>query len=362
MSFTIFCDEAGNSGANLLDPEQPLFVLASNDFTAGEAEHLLGYVRSNQGAEPKFSRIKRSAEGVRGLIRFLSDPTLKEDRIVTDVYHKRFMVMAKLVDLIEETLVHEVGGDLYERGGNIAMANLLFYCLPVFCGTELTDSFLQAFVALVRGRSDEDAKKFYAIGRRLRAGSKNEKFKAQLDLLTEERYFKSWFTDEINSTSLDPAIPALFQHLVAWGSRRKMEFDVMHDRSKPVLASQADFEAMMAVAGDQIRSIGRDRRTIEFPLRARTLTQANSQDHPQLQIADLCAGLTNHMYRCMVDGQFDELGEAAKSLGCVEWAVNGLFPEPKVTPEALGTADTTGSNSIEEMSKYLFEKRFKNRK
>jgi hypothetical protein len=358
---TIYCDEAGNSGANLLDPEQPLFVLASNDYSAAEAAHLLEHVRSAQGAEPKFSRLKRTGDGVNRLIRFLSDPMLRADRVVTDVYHKRYMVVAKMVDLIEETLVHEVGGDLYERGGNIAMANLLFYCMPVFCGEQLTDRFLEAFVCLIRERTSDKATAFYAVGRELRASSRNEKFKDQLDLITEERLHSAWFTDEIDSRSLDPAIPALFQHLVTWGTRKRSAFDVIHDRSKPVLASQSDFEEMMAAAGDQIRTIGTDRRTIEFPLRAQTLTQADSKDHAQLQVADLCAGITNHMYKCMLDGPFDALGEAARALGCVEWAVNGLFPEPKVTPEALGTADTTGSNSVNEMSRYLFEKRFKDR-
>jgi hypothetical protein len=52
---TIYCDEAGNTGANLLDPDQPFFLLASNDFSSSEADALLEHVRSGQGGEPKFS-------------------------------------------------------------------------------------------------------------------------------------------------------------------------------------------------------------------------------------------------------------------------------------------------------------------
>lgn len=44
----IYCDEAGNTGANLLDPEQPVFVLASNDFSAEEAGNLLLHVLVEQ--------------------------------------------------------------------------------------------------------------------------------------------------------------------------------------------------------------------------------------------------------------------------------------------------------------------------
>jgi len=48
----IYCDEAGNSGEHLFDHEQPFFVLASNDYSAEEANSILDHVRSTQGGEP----------------------------------------------------------------------------------------------------------------------------------------------------------------------------------------------------------------------------------------------------------------------------------------------------------------------
>lgn len=353
---TIFCDEAGNSGANLPDPDQPFFVLASNDFGAEEAERLLDHVRSSQGGEPKFTTLKKSPDGVRRLIQFLADPRLNRARVFADVYHKRFMIVTKMVDIIVETLIHKMGGDLYERGANIAMSNMLYYCMPTFCGEENTDRLLRSFVQLVRRRGEEDAAAFFEAGRAMVESSSDVEFKESLVWFSEPVGFDAWFTDTINSQALDPAIPSLFQHIVTWGSRKVDRFAVIHDRSKPILASQETFEEMMAMTGEEPSMIGYDRRKIMFPLRALSLEQADSKDHPQLQVADLCAGVVNHYYKCLITQGPDELANAARDLGCADWVSGGVLPSKDVTPEALGTDSPGGSNSVERMVEYMSQR------
>ncbi len=46
---SIYCDEAGNSGENLVDIEQPFFVLASNDYSESEANSLLRHPHQEEG-------------------------------------------------------------------------------------------------------------------------------------------------------------------------------------------------------------------------------------------------------------------------------------------------------------------------
>ena len=157
---TIFCDEAGNSGENLLDADQPVYVLASNDFTTEEAVALLRHVQPPQSGEPKFKTLKKTNKGVDRLLAFLVDPLLVRDRIAVNVFHKRFMVVTKIVDLIFETLIHKAGGDLYVDGANIALSNMLHACMPAFCGDAATGAFLQAFVSLMRERTPRAAAAF----------------------------------------------------------------------------------------------------------------------------------------------------------------------------------------------------------
>jgi hypothetical protein len=118
--YTIYCDEAGNSGENLLDADQPVYVPASNDFTTTEASALLQHVQLPRSSEPKFKILKKNNKGVSRLLAFLADPLLTRERLAVSVFHKRFMIVTKIVDLIFETLIQQVGGDLYVNGANIA--------------------------------------------------------------------------------------------------------------------------------------------------------------------------------------------------------------------------------------------------
>lgn len=352
---TIYCDEAGNTGANLLDPEQPAFVLASNDFSHDEAQSLLAYVRTGQGGEPKFSTLRRRREGVARVIRLLADPRLNSERVRISVFHKRYLVIGKMVDLVMENLMHDEGIDLYERGANVATANLLYFCLPVFCDPAAVDRFLASFVDLIRQGPAAHKALFYAAGAELMASCRHDRFKGDLLCFTEPALFDRWWRD-FGSLSLDPAIPSLFWLIAEWGERKLDRFDVLHDRSKPVLASQEDFESMMAADGEASALIGTDRRKMRFPLRAKSLSQGDSSEYPQLQVADLCAGAINHFYKLHFAGQMDELAEAVESLGCLDWGSNFVLPQPHVTPEALGTTGVDGVNSVEAMTRYLADK------
>ncbi len=349
---TIYCDESGNSGERLIEKKQPFFVLASNDYGQSEALNLLEHVRSHQGGEPKFKVLKKTPEGIRRLTRLFADPRLNNNRVVVDVYHKRFMVVTKMVDLIAETLFHEIGEDLYQRGANIAMSNMLYYCMPAFCGEDVTNRFLQSFVDLLRKRSDAHVDTFFEAGRAMVAASTSEDFKRDLWLFTEPNLFDSWFGG-IDQMPLEPAIPALFQHINEWGKRKLDRFSVIHDSSKPVLASQELFESMLAMSGETSALIGYDRRKFKFPLRAISLEQGNSAEHPQIQIADLCAGAINHFLKCQEAGEMDDLAILIRDLCCFDWAINGVFPNPEVTPKDLGTDSEDGVNPVDSMVAYL---------
>jgi hypothetical protein len=72
----IFFDEAGNTGAALIDPAQPVFVLASVDLTQEESAELLAVVQTPQAQKAKFSALRKSAAGQRRLLDFLGSPLL----------------------------------------------------------------------------------------------------------------------------------------------------------------------------------------------------------------------------------------------------------------------------------------------
>ena len=354
---TIYCDEAGNTGEDLFSKEQPFFVLATNDYTKDEALELLASVRGRGSREAKFSVLKRSPEGVRWLAHLLNDPRLNSARVCVDAYHKRFMVVTKLVDLIAETILHEAGHDLYKKGANLALSNMLFYVMPAFCGERPTQTFLQAFVDLIRWRTQAYKENFYRAGAELADACSDEEFKKSLVPFVTEDLFHLWF-DSIGPNALDPAIPALFLHIATWGARKNGRFHVIHDRSKPILATQEAFQAMMAMGEQQSAVVGYDRRKFSFPLRSESLTQGDSLDHPQIQIADLCAGAINHLLKMQLTGQKDSLTEIIRNSKSLEWGIGVVAPTPSVSPAELGTEADDGINPVDPVTEQLIRAGF----
>ena len=68
MKHVVAFDESGNSGANLLDPEQPVFALAS----LRVSDDLAAEILCDTAKELKFNRLRRSADGRQKVLRILN--------------------------------------------------------------------------------------------------------------------------------------------------------------------------------------------------------------------------------------------------------------------------------------------------
>jgi hypothetical protein len=353
---TIFLDEAGNTGAALTDASQPVFVLTSTDMTNDEAEDALKLVRTPQANEAKFTSLRKSVAGRRRLLDLIASEALDPRRVKSMVTHKRFMVVTKLVDIIEETLVHASGIDLYKRGANLALSNLHYYVSPVFCGQGRFDEFLESFVEMVRRPSAEAKGRFFRAARSMYDACSNEEHKSSFaPYIYAERHIDN-ILDKMTFLALDPAIPSFFVHCTVWGAQIGGPFHTVHDASKPVAAEKATFEAMMNPKIEPA-VIGYDRRKFEFPLKATGITFADSRDYPALQLADVVAGATAHWALSLARGQPDELADALDAVGIRRFAFGALWPSPDVTPEALGTEKTGGVNAVEHMANALAQRR-----
>ena len=99
---TIYLDESGNTGSNLLDQDQPVFSLASCSFTEKEAQLLSDLVGSQSEHEIHFKRLKRRKPGQDGIIRLMKHALINPDNIKVNIFHKRFMITSKIVDTLIE--------------------------------------------------------------------------------------------------------------------------------------------------------------------------------------------------------------------------------------------------------------------
>lgn len=133
---TIYIDESGNTGSNLLDKNQPVFATASCNFSVEEASYLLSKLPASLAQEAHFKKLRKSRAGCEAIIRLLSEELVNPERIKVHVIHKEFMVLTKIVDTLIEAYYNAHGHDFYKNGRNIAYSNMLWYCLSAFCDPE----------------------------------------------------------------------------------------------------------------------------------------------------------------------------------------------------------------------------------
>src|SRR6266436_9727303 len=125
----LWFDESGHTGEDLLNADQPIFVLASSNLSHELAERLTQtYFAGVKAAELKYSALARTERGRRQILALLADPAAA-DSFGVDIWHKEFTLFTTLIDSWIETAMHRDGFDLYDRGGNIALANLTYMAM-----------------------------------------------------------------------------------------------------------------------------------------------------------------------------------------------------------------------------------------
>lgn len=101
----IVMDEAGHTGENLLDSQQPVYALAAIRVDVARAEQVvsdaLGRAQKTT-TELKFSSLRKSSVGRANILTLLEDLQLKTDDAAIVVVHKPWMVAAKLIDELVE--------------------------------------------------------------------------------------------------------------------------------------------------------------------------------------------------------------------------------------------------------------------
>lgn len=339
-------DESGNTGGTgLLDENQPVFVLASCNYAEQESEKLLKEsVFSHQTVEAKFSKLKKSNAGQDKIINFLNKINNEPNKIKIAVYHKKYMVVTKIVDMLVEELARRDGVDLYKKGANIAMSNMFFYCSPVYCGEERVLKMYQAFIDMVKNQNENTTSNFYYAAWQVFSASIDEQHQSALaPILATEPMIKN-LLEGLSSNSLDPAIPCFFHLCAVWGQEINENFDVLHDESKPIFQEKNTLEACMSKNIPK-ELIGYDTRKIEFPLRANGISFENSKNSYSLQVADLLAGSLAYWANGIVDNsRGDVFWEKLDKLNLKNLLTLSVWP---INPSELHDLEGFNTNSLD---------------
>ena len=160
----IFLDESGNTGEDLVNKAQPVFVIASLKLDETECAELKEtFFGDIQARELKHSRLSKNLNQQRMVLEFLDYVNKNPELVKINVAHKQFALVTKAVDILVETAAHQDGFDIYKQGFNLALCHILFYTMPVFGGEQFFLAFLQRFQRMIRLRNVQTYESFRSL-------------------------------------------------------------------------------------------------------------------------------------------------------------------------------------------------------
>jgi hypothetical protein len=346
----VFFDESGNTGQNLIDEADPIFTLASCSFNAAEEHESLLHFREFQGPELKFSRLRKSPKGQRAVLAFLKTASVTSENCGAVVFHKPFMVVTKYCDVVLEPSFRQAGLDFYERGLNIATANLLATTMSALLNPVTWLNFLSLFVRVVRERSpvlfSEWKRSAELIYAHLEYSNREMAyFIAPVFLMSD----CSELMAMLDENELDPLVPAYHAIVGHWGRQIGCNFEVIADNSK-VLAQAR--QRLLTLSDPNLKSFsaGYDQRRMEFPLKVSDIVAVDSTAFRQVQLADVLGGAITMALKARIKGPLQPASfafEILKTCFSKGLIVHGLWPGREVDPSKLGTDIPPQPNDID---------------
>lgn len=350
----IYFDESGNTGSNLLDKDQPVFTLASCKFSDEEAQSLIDLLDSKSSHEAHFKRLRKRKSGQDGIVRLMSSSLINKNNIVVNIMLKDFMVVSKIVDILIEHMMFLEGEDLYVNGKNIALSNVLYYCLPLHHDKNLVQLMYNSFVIMIRDQTEENISAFYSSAEEVKNSSIDEKYNKNIELILNTKNCIHDALSGIDKHALDPSIPALFLHCIKWGEIYSKGFHIIHDDSHSINKQKVLFSQFMDLTQSEVE-VGYDRRKFKLPLKGRSLKFVNSELKVQLQVADIIASSFAYWAAGVGEGEkedylflkLDEIG-LDKFIGN-----NKIWPTMDITPSDLGTVHDGGLSPANHSAQFL---------
>lgn len=330
----VYFDESGNTGPDLLHVAQPIFALASVNLSDSEAREMVEPLIDDTG-ELKFSTIRRDPTRRKQLLTVLNSESLRPSTARVSVFHKPYMTVAKLVDLLMEPGFYRRG--LAEQwrtdGSTLRWPATLYEIAPEQLG-EIWDRLLEAFIRAVRKGSADNASEVADLIDRALATEPDARIEFPLTVMRDEVtealsiYYDSGGRPRKDPVDpLDPAVTGLIEHLDHWG-QAVGPFIARHDAASALERSLPYIEALCDPTIEPYEVTGSDG-VAKFPLQARRIEFVDSQAFPQIQLADLLAGACTFQ-----QGAAEPSGrDPALAQALAETNVRGLFAQFIAPPE-----------------------------
>lgn len=277
-------DESGYTGFDLMNIEQRFQGATAISITDEEAARLIkDHFPKLQAPELKYRDLARRAANRERLLNLQKD-VLSQNKCITYICDKRYLLMLMFMDYAVEPFYYERGLNFYEDGQNYSLASLVYYVGPTLFNNTGFNALLAAFQRAIKDKTRDAINDLVLTVRRLR-----------WEELPEALGPLAYASPECLTAIVTPGVTTDAAFVVLQSLISRMEvmaegaYRVEHDRSENLL----NYHALLQHYINHNHSVEFRQSKIasfKFPLKMSAVTQVDSKESPAVQLADVLIG------------------------------------------------------------------------
>lgn len=277
---TIYFDESGFTGDNLLNPEQKVFVYGSVVCSEKEAEEIVFTLIEKykiQNRELKGRQLVNSTKGKKAIMEIL---THFQGRMRAVAINKKFALAGKFFEYIFEPVIASKSSLFYYEDFHKFIANILY--LDFLLKGETAEVIFHEFETFIRKGEFDNITLLFS------ENYPDEIFPPLKHILKFAYAHQETIIQEIDTLptwTLDLTATSLVTLLTEWGEKFG-QVKAVCDQSKPLIYQQEIFDAMTGSEDDKFIYVGHKKKLITFNL-AEPIILSDSKETFGIQIADV---------------------------------------------------------------------------
>jgi hypothetical protein len=320
----VFFDESGYTGRNLLDPAQPLFVIASSRIDEGDAARILSDAFPRfKGEEFKFADVwKRYRQRLVPFCAALGERASDLYRWQVD---KKFCVLQKMIDFLVEPIAYQAGLDFYRNAHAYKYSNLIYSVLNHICSPELYDATVAAYFEFARDPNEASLNRL-RFRLQLFATSCSDEIRSFFDTaLLGALSFHEHSSIETFKDTMEIYVTSMLSCVSHWAQDTTEDLDLRHDQSNGFFAQKELWDILTSKDVEEQWHPVANGPPIRFPLPVRATNSLDSKSSAAIQLCDLLAGLTAKIQN-RPEGEGQDAIDRILETGFVDVPINGLNP------------------------------------
>jgi len=282
-------DESGNTGQNLLDLNQPFFVLASVNFSNKELKDLIK-IFDSKAQELHFKALKKYSKSQKQILELCNHELISYQTVKFYAVDKKVALISHLVDRFIEPVLYKLGKNIYQDRSTLVITNILYTFFEKTWDKGIVERYYKSFQNFMRNPSDDSIEDFYSTNLILYASIVDKEDQADfLMLIHGSRQIKKEIIQSVEPYTIDLTFPTFNVLTQKWYEELNSTFEIIHDDAKAIEFWKTMIEYLANPDKMEEKEVGYGANKVNYPKKYTKIELVNSKDYKQVQIADLLA-------------------------------------------------------------------------